>query len=102
MILHSLFSASALDLCVLTKSDQLLSPLAQGVFWGFAGLFLGTASAFLRANLYSTSHVPKGRLTGGSGGSTSIAGGGSAVGDSEGWWRKFVKSWAGSVETAAL
>lgn len=57
----------------------------------------------MRGALYPASHVRKGRLTGGPGGSIKSAGGGSAVGSTEegGWWRRFVGSWAGGFETAA-
>jgi len=55
----------------------------------------------MRASLYPPSHVSKGRILGGPGGSIEAAGGGSAVGGTE-WWRKWVQSWGGAVETAVV
>ncbi|KAK4687722.1 hypothetical protein P7C73_g2388, partial [Tremellales sp. Uapishka_1] len=83
-----------------TVRDQILSPLAQGIFWGFGSLALGASSVYLRSALYPASHTPRGRLVGGPGSSTEAAGGGSAVGGT-GWWRSWVKSWGGALETAA-
>lgn len=80
---------------------QLISPLFQGMFWGVAGVLLSTTAASLRTALYPPSHTPRGRITGGPGGKlegAGEAGGGEAVGGP--WWRKFVGSWAGAVETA--
>ena len=62
-------------------------------------MFLGVTSMALRAALYPASHVPRGRIVGGPGGGIDQAGGGSAVGGT-GWWRSWVKSWGGAVETA--
>lgn len=81
---------------------QLISPLFQGMFWGVAGVVLATTAASLRSALYPPSHVPRGRITGGPGGKLEgpgQAGGGEAVGGP--WWRKFVGSLAGGLETAA-
>ena len=79
---------------------QLFSPLVQGALWGWAGLFLSATAAGLRATLYPPTHISRGRVTGGPGGSLDEAGGGSAVGGP--WWRKFVNSWVGGVETATV
>lgn len=76
---------------------QLLSPMVQGALWGWAGLALSASSMYLRSALYPASHVGKGRIVGGSGASS---GGGGAVGSNEGWWGKWVKSWAGGLEAA--
>lgn len=51
--------------------------------------------------MYPASHIPKGRITGGPGGKVEQAGGGDAIAP-VGWWRNFVKSWAGAFETAAV
>ena len=53
----------------------------------------------MRSALYPPTHVSRGRIVGGAGGSTEQAGGGSAVGGL-GWWRNWVKSWGGAIETA--
>ncbi|WVR05084.1 hypothetical protein IAU60_002096 [Kwoniella sp. DSM 27419] len=82
-----------------TLRDQVISPLIQGALWGWATVFLASTGAVLRASLYPASHVNKGRITGGPGGSVKAAGGGSAVGET-GWWRNWVGSWFGGVETA--
>lgn len=71
------------------------------MFWGVAMPSLSAASLFFRQTLYPAGHVGKGRIVGGSGGSISEAGGASAVGDSDGYWRKWVRSWGGAIETAA-
>lgn len=80
---------------------QLLSPLFQGALWGFGSIFLAGTAAVFRSAMYPASHVPKGRMTGGPGGKVEQAGGGDAIAP-VGWWRKFVKSWAGAFETAAV
>lgn len=80
---------------------QVLSPLIQGALWGWGTVLLASTSYALRSALYPPSHVPQGRMTGGPGGKISEAGGGEAVG-ATGWWRNFVKSWGGAVETAAV
>ncbi|ORY32225.1 hypothetical protein BCR39DRAFT_41625 [Naematelia encephala] len=82
-----------------TLRDQVLSPLVQGALWGWAALFLGATAAGLRGALYPATHVPRGRIVGGSGGSIEKAGGGEAVGG-DGWWRKWVGSLAGGIQTA--
>jgi len=74
--------------------------MVQGALWGWAGLALSASSMYLRSALYPESHIGKGRIVGGSGGSTRASGGGSAVGQSDGWWGKWVKSWAGGFEAA--
>ncbi|KAK1924761.1 hypothetical protein DB88DRAFT_486686 [Papiliotrema laurentii] len=84
-----------------TLRDQVLSPLIQGALWGWGTVLLASTSYALRSALYPPSHVPQGRMTGGPGGKISEAGGGEAVG-ATGWWRNFVKSWGGAVETAAV
>nr|KIR84514.1 hypothetical protein I308_05101 [Cryptococcus tetragattii IND107] len=83
-----------------TIRDQLFAPLVQGALWGWATIFLSATGVALRASLYPARHTPRGRITGGPGGSTSTAGGGEAVGGE--WWRKWVKSWFGGVETSAV
>ncbi|KIR53264.1 hypothetical protein I315_04301 [Cryptococcus gattii Ru294] len=83
-----------------TIRDQLFAPLVQGALWGWATIFLSATGVVLRASLYPARHTPRGRITGGPGGSTSTAGGGEAVGGE--WWRKWVKSWFGGVETSAI
>jgi len=80
---------------------QLFSPLVQGALWGWGTLFLTATGVAMRASLYPPSHVSKGRILGGPGGSIEAAGGGSAVGGTE-WWRKWVQSWGGAVETAVV
>lgn len=82
------------------KMKQLFAPLVQGALWGWATIFLSATGVALRASLYPARHTPRGRITGGPGGSTSTAGGGEAVGGE--WWRKWVKSWFGGVETSAV
>ncbi|WVQ78190.1 hypothetical protein IAT38_000273 [Cryptococcus sp. DSM 104549] len=84
-----------------TFRDQLFSPLVQGALWGWATVFLSATGVALRASMYPARHTPKGRIAGGPGGTTSQAGGGDAVGGT-GWWRNWVKSWLGGVETAAV
>jgi hypothetical protein len=74
--------------------------MVQGALWGWAGLALSASSMYLRSALYPESHIGRGRIVGGSGGSTRQAGGGDAVGESGGWWRSWVKSWAGGLEAA--
>ncbi|KGB74227.2 hypothetical protein CNBG_0065 [Cryptococcus deuterogattii R265] len=83
-----------------TIRDQLFAPLVQGALWGWATIFLSATGVALRASLYPARHTPRGRIAGGPGGSTSTAGGGEAVGGE--WWRKWVKSWFGGVETSAV
>ncbi|GFZ46242.1 hypothetical protein JCM24511_04489 [Saitozyma sp. JCM 24511] len=85
-----------------TIRDQVISPLVQGALWGWGTLLLVSTAASLRSALYPPSHIPQGRVTGGPGGKVKEAGGGSAVGAATGWWRSFVKSWTGAVETAAI
>ncbi|RSH91240.1 hypothetical protein EHS25_009539 [Saitozyma podzolica] len=85
-----------------TIRDQVISPLVQGALWGWGTLLLVSTAASLRSALYPPSHIPQGRVTGGPGGKVKEAGGGSAVGTATGWWRSFVKSWTGAVETAAI
>jgi hypothetical protein len=75
--------------------------MVQGALWGWGTLLLAGTGATIRQFLYPARHVPKGRITGGPGGKISEAGAGSAVGGG-GWWRKFVGSWAGAVETATV
>lgn len=79
---------------------QLFAPLVQGALWGWATIFLSATGVALRASLYPARHTPRGKIAGGPGGSTSTAGGGEAVGGE--WWRKWVKSWFGGVETSAV
>lgn len=84
-----------------TRADnQFLSPLIQGALWGWAGLLLASTATGLRSSLYPVSPVSKGRITGGAGGGTDVAGGGEAVGGA--WWSKWVKSWAGGIESATV
>lgn len=84
------------------RPPQLLSPLVQGALWGWGTLFLASSGAILRGSLYPASHVRKGRIAGGAGGRTAEAGGGSAVGDASGWWKSWVGSWFGGLETATV
>ncbi|WWC85375.1 uncharacterized protein L201_000238 [Kwoniella dendrophila CBS 6074] len=84
-----------------TLRDQVLSPLLQGAFWGWATIFLASTGAAMRANLYPTSHVNKGRISGGPGGKINQSGGGKAVGES-GWWKNWVNSLFGGVQTATV
>lgn len=83
-----------------TIRDQLFAPLVQGALWGWATVLLSATGVALRASLYPARHSPRGRIAGGPGGSTNAAGGGEAVGGE--WWRKWVKSWFGGLETAAV
>ncbi|KAK8869916.1 hypothetical protein IAR55_000484 [Kwoniella newhampshirensis] len=85
----------------ITFRDQLISPLVQGALWGWATLFLSVSGTVLRSTLYPASHINKGRIAGGPGGGTSTAGGGDAVGQT-GWWKNWVGSWFGAVETATV
>ncbi|WWD15809.1 hypothetical protein CI109_100233 [Kwoniella shandongensis] len=84
-----------------TFRDQVMSPLFQGALWGWATLFLSVSGTVLRSSLYPASHINKGRIAGGPGGGISQAGGGDAVGGT-GWWRSWVGSWFGAVETATV
>ena len=79
---------------------QFFSPLVQGALWGWAGIAWSASSLYLRSALYPASHMGKGRIGGGPGGTVSQAGGGEAVGEPEGWWRSWIKSWGGGVQTA--
>ena len=74
--------------------------MLSGAMWGWGSLFIASTAAGMRKNLYPATHVSKGRVTGGPGGSIEKAGGGSAVGG--GWWKKFVGSWTGAVQTATV
>ncbi|WRT67013.1 uncharacterized protein IL334_003979 [Kwoniella shivajii] len=84
-----------------TLRDQIVSPLVQGALWGWATIFLASTGAVLRANLYPESHIRRGRITGGPGGGINQAGGGKAVGQS-GWWKNWVGSLFGGVQTATV
>ncbi|WWC61222.1 uncharacterized protein I303_103802 [Kwoniella dejecticola CBS 10117] len=84
-----------------TLRDQVVSPLVQGALWGWATIFLATTGAVLRANLYPPTHVNRGRISGGPGGKVDQAGGGKAVGAS-GWWKNWVGSLFGGVQTATV
>ncbi len=77
-----------------------MSPLFQGALWGSLSLALSASSAIARRTLYPADHIDKGRIVGGSGGG-SRAGGGRVVGDASkgGWWRSWVGSWGGAVES---
>ena len=89
---------------------QFFSPLIQGALWGWGTLLLVSTSAAIRSALYPASHVPRGRMTGGPGGSIRESRGlmGSLGDEAEtgaggdGWWRRFVKSWMGGVEAATV
>lgn len=80
---------------------QLFSPLVQGALWGLLTIAMGTLSTGLHGALYPASHVAKGRVTGGPRGKV---GGGEVVGGSAktGYWRGFVRSIFGGLETAAV
>lgn len=77
-----------------------MSPLFQGALWGTLSLVLSASSAVARSTLYPAGHHSKGRVVGGSGGGAK-SGGGEVVGDERkgGWWRSWVGSWAGAVES---
>ncbi|EIW69556.1 hypothetical protein TREMEDRAFT_30372 [Tremella mesenterica DSM 1558] len=87
----------------ITFRDQLISPLIQGALWGWAGIFLSASSMYLRSSLFPASHLRSrdtGRVVGGGGGGVAQAGGGEVVGSGQGWWRRWVKSFAGGLETS--
>ncbi|KAJ9108132.1 hypothetical protein QFC19_002599 [Naganishia cerealis] len=89
------------NLLWVTFKDQLVSPLVQGFFWGVLTVTISTFSQVGRTALYPASHKSQGRISGGEGGELRKAGAGEAVGqtEEEGWWRKWVKSWAGGLES---
>ncbi|GHJ84269.1 hypothetical protein NliqN6_0671 [Naganishia liquefaciens] len=89
------------DVLWVTFRDQLVSPLIQGFFWGVLTVSISAFSQAGRTALYPASHKSKGRITGGEGSGLSQAGAGEAVGETqeEGWWRKWVKSWSGGLES---
>jgi hypothetical protein len=66
--------------------------------WGSLAIALSATSSIVRTTLYPAGHENKGRIVGGSGGGV---GEGEVVGNSDerGWWRKWVKSWGGGLET---
>ncbi|WVN85228.1 uncharacterized protein L203_100373 [Cryptococcus depauperatus CBS 7841] len=80
-----------------TFRDQFFAPLIQGAVWGWATIFLSATGVALRTSLYPASHKRQGRIVGGPGGSVERAGGGEAVGGP--WWKSWVKSLFGGVET---
>ncbi|WVF72301.1 hypothetical protein IAT40_007114 [Kwoniella sp. CBS 6097] len=84
-----------------TVRDQIISPLLQGMFWGWATLFLASTGAVLRSSLYPASHTPRGRIAGGGGPGSKPDAGGKVVGET-GWWKNWVGSWFGGVETATV
>ncbi|OCF71986.1 hypothetical protein I204_07250 [Kwoniella mangroviensis CBS 8886] len=84
-----------------TLRDQVVSPLIQGALWGWATIFLASTGAVLRANLYPESHVRRGRISGGPGGKVDQSGGGNAVGG-VGWWKNWVGSLFGGVQSATV
>ncbi|WVQ98630.1 hypothetical protein IAU59_005760 [Kwoniella sp. CBS 9459] len=84
-----------------TVRDQILSPLLQGMIWGWATVFLASTGAVLRSSLYPASHTPRGRIAGGGGPGSKPDAGGNVVGQG-GWWTKWVGSWFGAVETATV
>ncbi|OCF39459.1 hypothetical protein I317_06732 [Kwoniella heveanensis CBS 569] len=84
-----------------TLRDQIVSPLLQGMIWGWATLFLASTGAVLRSSLYPASHIPKGRIAGGGGAGSKPDAGGKVVGEG-GWWKNWVGSWFGGVETATV
>ncbi|WWC69570.1 uncharacterized protein I206_103513 [Kwoniella pini CBS 10737] len=84
-----------------TLRDQVISPLVQGALWGWATIFLATTGTILRANLYPPNHVNRGRITGGPISKVDQARGGSIVGQS-GWWKNWVGSFFGGVQTATV
>lgn len=86
---------------LIRRFPQLVSPLIQGFFWGVLTVSISAFSQAGRTALYPASHKSKGRITGGEGSGLSQAGGGEAVGETQedGWWRKWVKSWSGGLES---
>lgn len=96
----SCFVIPAVHELINVSCHQLFSPLAQGVMWGFLTIAMGTLSSGLHVALYPKSHVASGRVTGGPRGKV---GGGEVVGGTAkgGYWRGFVKSIFGGLETAA-
>jgi hypothetical protein len=77
---------------------QVISPLFQGFMWGSLAIALSATSSVARATLYPPGHENKGRIVGGSGGTK---GNGEVVGNPKkgGWWRNWVKSLGGGLET---
>ncbi|KAJ9121161.1 hypothetical protein QFC24_004835 [Naganishia onofrii] len=89
------------NLMWVTLKDQLVSPLVQGFFWGVLTVAMSTFSQAGRTAIYPSSHKSQGRISGGEGSELRKAGAGEAVGQTQedGWWRKWVKSWAGGLES---
>ncbi|ORX39766.1 hypothetical protein BD324DRAFT_233199 [Kockovaella imperatae] len=90
-----------------TIRDQLFSPLIQGALWGWGTLFLAATATSIRAALYPASHILQNRVTlqsdpQASGLMGDLRSGAGRKGEESGWWRRWVSSWGGGVETATV